>query len=108
MTKTKPCAECKEEFEFKTHNQKYCSNHCCRIATNKRIMQKYYEKKERLSGKERRCVGCNAVLSKYNDSEICAKCSAENVRLRTKTVIGDIKDVIGTIEKNKSKKSSRN
>jgi hypothetical protein len=38
----KPCIECKNDFEFKTHNQKYCSQQCCRVATNKRIMEKYY------------------------------------------------------------------
>ena len=38
--------ECGIEFEQKTHNQKYCSDECCRIATNKRIMDKYYKKKQ--------------------------------------------------------------
>ena len=37
--------ECSQEFEPKTHNQKYHSDECCRMATNKRIMEKYYEKK---------------------------------------------------------------
>jgi hypothetical protein len=36
--------ECAKDFDAKTHNQKYCSDECCRIATNKRIMEKYYEK----------------------------------------------------------------
>ena len=34
--------ECAINFDAKTHNQKYCSDECCRIATNKRIMEKYY------------------------------------------------------------------
>ena len=37
--------ECSKLFEPKTHNQKYCSDDCCRVATNKKIMEKYYEKK---------------------------------------------------------------
>jgi len=37
--------DCGKEFNQKTHNQKYCSDECCRIATNRRIMEKYYEKK---------------------------------------------------------------
>ena len=37
--------ECAKEFDSKTHNQKYCSDECCRVATNRRIMEKYYEKK---------------------------------------------------------------
>jgi len=37
--------ECAKDFEPKTHNQKYCTDECCRIATNRRIMEKYYEKK---------------------------------------------------------------
>ena len=36
--------ECSKDFEAKTHNQKYCTDECCRVATNRRIMEKYYEK----------------------------------------------------------------
>jgi hypothetical protein len=32
--------ECAKDFEPKTHNQKYCTDECCRIATNRRIMEK--------------------------------------------------------------------
>ena len=105
----KKCAECQQEFEFKTHNQKYCSNQCCRVATNKRIMQKYYEKRDRLSGKERLCEGCNALLSKHNPSNICAYCEVKNNKLKPLKTIGDIENVIkGLATKNKGKKSSRN
>lgn len=104
----KKCAECGKDFEFKTHNQKYCSNQCCRVATNKRIMQKYYEKRERLSGKERSCTVCNTKLSKYNSSDICIPCDLRSVKDSTSKAIGDIENVISGIEKNKRKKSSRN
>lgn len=108
MTKIKPCAECGEEFEYKTHNQKYCSNQCCRISTNKRIMEKYYQKKERLSGKEMLCAICNYKLSKYSESYICAMCDIQETKSITIKRIGDIKDVIAGLEKGKGKKSSRN
>mgnify|MGYP006286616781 CR=1 FL=1 len=106
---TKKCAECQNDFEFKTHNQKYCSNQCCRVATNKRIMQKYYEKRDRLSGKERACDSCGAPLSKYNSLSICVMCEHKEVRNKTKKTIGDIENVIKGLEaKNKSKKSIGN
>lgn len=72
---------CETEFEKTTHNQKYCSDECCREATNKKIRQKYYEEKERLSGKKRTCStrGCQNLLSRYNDSKICNQCTAKNI-----------------------------
>ena len=71
--------ECKKDFEPKTHNQKYCSDECCRIATNIKIKEKYYEKKERLSGKKRVCKsrGCDTILSRYDESDICKYCVAK-------------------------------
>lgn len=104
----KKCAECQQDFEFKTHNQKYCSNQCCRIATNKRIMQKYYQKRERLAGKERLCLDCNARLSKHNPLDICALCEKRRTKSKTGKTIKDIENVISNLEKSKSKKSSRN
>lgn len=104
----KKCVECQKDFEFKTHNQKYCSNQCCRVSTNKRIMQKYYEKRERLAGKERLCRDCLAPLSRHNPLEVCAMCESAEVKNNTGKVIGDIRNVISNIEKSKSKKNSRN
>ena len=69
--------ECAKEFERKTHNQKYCSDECCRIATNRRIMEKYYEKKEIKNGRERICKNCKTKLSRYNSSNICANCEKQ-------------------------------
>lgn len=103
----KKCAECQQDFEFKTHNQKYCSNQCCRIATNKRIMQKYYEKRKRLAGEERLCE-CGAPLSRYSASNICILCERKEVRARTETAKESIENIIAGLAKSKSKKSSRN
>ena len=38
--------ECKKKFTPKTHNQKYCKDECCRIATKKSIMRKKQLKME--------------------------------------------------------------
>lgn len=103
----KKCAECQQDFEFKTHNQKYCSNQCCRIATNKRIMQKYYEKRRRLSGEERIC-NCGAPLSKYNPDDTCSSCSSKRTKNKTNTAMEGIEHVISNLEKTSRKKGSRN
>ena len=67
--------ECSKEFEPKTHNQKYCTEECCRIATNRRIMEKYYEKKAIRNGALRVCKRCSTKLSRYNDSFLCVSCN---------------------------------
>ena len=69
--------ECAKEFDSKTHNQKYCSDECCRIATNKRIMEKYYEKKAIKNGSSRQCKKCKSQLSRYNADLICSKCNKQ-------------------------------
>lgn len=68
--------DCNIVFEPKTHNQKYHSDECCRLATNKRIMERYYERKARRKGGRRVCseAGCGTILNRYNDSEICGGC----------------------------------
>lgn len=73
--------ECKKEFVPRTHNQKYCSDECCRTATNIKIRDKYYSNKERLAGKKRICKsrGCQTLLSRYNESEVCSKCEADKL-----------------------------
>jgi hypothetical protein len=70
--------ECAKDFDAKTHNQKYCSDECCRVATNKRIMEKYYEKKAIRGGAHRECKRCKSKLSRYNTSNLCAICEKNN------------------------------
>lgn len=86
--------ECVGEKEFspKTHNQKYCSDECCRIATNKKIMEKYYEKKAIRSGRKRYCRVCKSPLSRYNTLTICAKCEKNNSTSDRDKIIGMIND----------------
>lgn len=70
---------CSKEFSYKTHNQKYCSDECCRLATNKRIMERYYAKKKRRNGERRRCLSCDTFLSRYNDLDYCSVHESDHV-----------------------------
>lgn len=87
--------ECGKEFDPKTHNQKYCSDECCRIATNEKLKEAYYEKKARLAGKKRICKSkdCNVVLSRYNSESICDKCLGAKKREERQIVLEILKNV---------------
>lgn len=85
--------ECSKNFDAKTHNQKYCCDECCRIATNKKIMEKYYEKKAIRSGAKRECKYCDARLSRYNQSNICSKCEKNSAVKNRSTILRMINDI---------------
>jgi len=85
--------ECAKEFGSKTHNQKYCSDECCRVSTNKRIMEKYYEKKAIKKGAVRLCKKCKSQLSRYNSDEICSSCT-KKTNLKSKKLLKEILDEI--------------
>jgi hypothetical protein len=87
-------SDCKngKEFTPKTHNQKYCGDDCCRIATNKKIMEKYYEKKAIRSGQKRYCKSCKASLSRYNTLDICSKCEKDNSKSDRNKILRMIND----------------
>ncbi len=79
----KDCAwkDCSVKFEPKTHNQIYCSDECCRTATNYKIMQKYYAKKARKNGEMRTCSRCGReTLSRFNDVDVCSMCRSTEER----------------------------
>jgi hypothetical protein len=78
-----------KEFIPKTHNQKYCSDECCRIATNRRIMEKYYEKKAIRNGASRICKKCKTKLSRYNQNDVCSTCE-KNVAIDSRNAIWSI------------------
>jgi hypothetical protein len=85
--------ECTKKFDAKTHNQKYCSDECCRVATNRRIMEKYYEKKAIKNGAPRICKKCKTKLSRYNQRDVCAGCEkriSEESRLAIWRIISEI------------------
>jgi len=86
-------------FTPKTHNQKYCSDECCRIATNEKLKQAYYEKKARLAGAKRICKNknCNVVLSRYNTTNICDKCVGEEKEKERQELLRMVQSVSGKI-----------
>jgi hypothetical protein len=86
-------SECGISFDAKTHNQKYCSDECCRVATNKRIMEKYYEKKAIKNGAPRKCKTCAGLLSRYNSENICAKCVKSKDSKNKSNLMGIINDI---------------
>jgi len=77
------------EFTPKTHNQKYCNEQCCRIATNKKIMEKYYEKKAIKNGAHRVCKFCKTKLSRYNENNFCSTCE-KNIDNQGKNMLWSI------------------
>ena len=83
-------AECDNEFEPKTHNQKYCSDECCKIATNLNIKKKYQEKKDRLAGKKRICKtkGCGQELGRYQENNTCHVCIAKEREQERQDLLG--------------------
>lgn len=99
----KVCGFCGTQFQSKKKNQKYCDNICCRGATNRRIMQRYYENKARLAGLKRLCEKCNKQLSRYNSSPICGACemsSKDHNQIKIKEMLSVIDS---KISKTKSK-----
>lgn len=70
---------CENPFEARTHNQKYCSDDCCKIATNLKIKEKYYYKKARMAGEKFVCDnrGCSQVLNRFTVDKICEVCKAK-------------------------------
>lgn len=66
---------CHSKFNPTTHNQKYCCRECTRVATNKRVMEQYYERQAQRRGAVRMCKSCGLTrLSRYNDSQFCSPC----------------------------------
>lgn len=94
------CANCGKKFESNKKNQKYCTPSCCRIATNKKIMDRYYEKKARLSGQKRYC-SCGQLLSRYNDSELCFVCIEKEKESNNSKISEVIGNVVKKINKTK-------
>lgn len=70
--------DCKKKFIPKSYNSIYCSAACRKVVTNKKLLEKYYEKK-RNKNKVRVCKtkACTTILSRYNKEDICEKCKQE-------------------------------
>ena len=96
----KACIQCGNDFEYKTHNQKYCSKDCCRLSTNKKIMEKYYAKKARLAGEIRMCSTCGNQLSRYNPDVTCQDCHNAKKKNKANIARDEILNVISKTSKN--------
>jgi hypothetical protein len=85
---------CSLPFIARTHNQIYHSDACTKLATNERIMAKYYETKARKKGAVRICKtpGCQTRLSRYNPESICSKCESEQKESQRQRMINILKD----------------
>lgn len=68
------CLECGNEFAASKSNQVYCKAECTRIASNKKIIERYHASKAIKKNKDRRCTECDGKLSMYNDDSICNPC----------------------------------
>jgi hypothetical protein len=81
--------DCNNEFEAKTHNQKYCSDECCKIATNVKIKEKYQTIKDRKAGIKFKCKnrGCNQILNRYSNGDECEVCKAKRVASERKNIL---------------------
>ena len=66
---------CDVVFVKKTHNQRYHDDECCRLATNAKIMEKYYAKRAQRLGLARWCEECTKPLSRYNSDTVCNACT---------------------------------
>ncbi len=93
--------ECGKEFTPRTHNMKYCSDECCRTATNEKLRAAYYEKKDRLAGKKRICKAknCNSELSRYNESNICYTCQNAQKVIEKQQIMEMMRNVTGKTSK---------
>lgn len=69
--------KCGKEFTKVTFNNIYCSPECCQVATNAKIMERYYANKKKRDGSKRFCESCASVLSRYNFGDYCAVCEAK-------------------------------
>lgn len=69
--------ECKKPFKKVTHNQKYCSNECCKIETNRKVMETYHRNAAIRRGVKRNCADCGNILSRYNTGIVCSPCEAK-------------------------------
>lgn len=86
---------CNERYIKRTHNQKYHNSECTRLATNVKIMAKYYEDRAIELGYVRYCVRCETTrLSRYNSGNICAQCE-----VKKRTDINDsVNEMLASVE----------
>lgn len=57
-------------------------------------MRKYYEKKDRLNGVSRKCIECQAELSRYNPGEVCNLCNRREFKRLEMEILEEINESI--------------
>ena len=73
--KNKHCEWCDHQFETKVSYQIYCSVDCRNAATKEKIAARYLvTRRSKRFGKDRKCKSCEALLSIYNDDQLCQAC----------------------------------
>lgn len=72
----KQCRWCDNPFQTDVSYQIYCSPECRKEATREKIAERHKVlKRKSRKNKTRFCAGgCGAVLSMYNDSNMCDHC----------------------------------
>lgn len=84
---------CDVEFMKRTHNMLYHDDECTRLATNAKMMEKYYSKRARKLGLARYCKQCSTRLSRYNPEDICNSCLLRTEEGKNKELL-DILSVV--------------
>lgn len=69
--------QCGIEYTPGTFNHKFCTPDCRKVVTNARLMERYYENRDRRRGKLRLCRLCDQPLSRYNETKECQACTAK-------------------------------
>jgi len=85
---------CDVVFAKKTHNQIYHEDECTRLATNAKIMDKYYQRRAQKLGHARFCNSCSAKLSKYNSESRCNSCLQQAEADRNSSVANMLANVV--------------
>lgn len=77
---------CGKKFVPRTANQKYCDSDCQRVQTNKNVLARYHENKNRKSKKGERCKtpSCITLLSSYNHDDYCELCKRKEFEKKLK------------------------
>ena len=91
----KVCNWCLSEFKPNVSYQIYCCSECRENATKEKVSEKYkLKRRHKLSKKIRYCSNdCGTLLSIYNDSVVCGKCS-----INQKEVNRMLRELKGLIE----------
>lgn len=84
------CGWCGELFTKRRPNMVYCKKECCNAATNKKLIERYHQKKETKAKKDRKCIKCDSNLSRYNSDDVCHSCQAKEIELQKIKILREL------------------